>query len=226
MTQEEIKAEVQRQYEIMGEANKRLEYLRTECKHPNTKLGLYSWRIGSTMEKFICTDCDKPLDFNDIKTMKRKTLPVREGVYLHLIALPSDVTDISINDKGGLSFKQYMKSGDVWNTEMLAPEEIGLRLDGITFRIIGLAYELKDAQWAYFNIKGMFPFETDKEQAFYVLKDLGLDPQNTLVIKEDNSLLGVMSNILSTLPLNSDIETNGISDGNIFPSEDDTLLSS
>ncbi len=57
MEQEEIKRECNRMYLMIEVANERLSKLRSECTHPNTFKGNYSWRVGSAMPANICSDC-------------------------------------------------------------------------------------------------------------------------------------------------------------------------
>lgn len=57
MTQEEIKQEVETHYLAIKTAEERIKELRTLCHHPNTKNGLYSYRVGVVDEALICSDC-------------------------------------------------------------------------------------------------------------------------------------------------------------------------
>jgi hypothetical protein len=57
MTQEEIKQDVETHYLAIKTAEERIKELRILCHHPNTKDGLYSYRVGRIDKALICADC-------------------------------------------------------------------------------------------------------------------------------------------------------------------------
>lgn len=63
MTNEEIKAECEAQYAAIKHAEKKLEWLRVECKHENTFEGNWSYRIGNIQPAIICSDCGSLIKF-------------------------------------------------------------------------------------------------------------------------------------------------------------------
>lgn len=66
MSNEEIQADCQIQYEAIRKAEERLKELRALCKHENTFEGNYSWRPGAINRALICTHCGSCLKFLDI----------------------------------------------------------------------------------------------------------------------------------------------------------------
>lgn len=66
MNSEEIKANCEKAYSIIRDAEKMLEAIRKECKHENTFEGNWSWRIGSSMPAIICSDCGSLVKFKDM----------------------------------------------------------------------------------------------------------------------------------------------------------------
>lgn len=65
MTQEEINADCEKQYEAIKKSEDRLKVLRNICKHPNTFEGNYSWRVGAINRAIICSDCGTCIKFVD-----------------------------------------------------------------------------------------------------------------------------------------------------------------
>lgn len=53
--------EVDKYYDIIKDANFKLDEIRKNCPHKETYEGLYMWRIGSAQEMIICKTCDEPL---------------------------------------------------------------------------------------------------------------------------------------------------------------------
>lgn len=66
MANEEIKANCEKCYSIIRDAEKTLEMIRKECKHENTFEGNWSWRIGSSLPAIICNDCGSLVKFKDM----------------------------------------------------------------------------------------------------------------------------------------------------------------
>lgn len=58
MDQKQIKAECEKAYAQIASAETRLKELRALCKHPNTFISNYQWRVGSTIKGEICSDCN------------------------------------------------------------------------------------------------------------------------------------------------------------------------
>lgn len=56
-----IKKECFDLYDQIHRAKIRLDELREICKHKNTHIGNYSYRIGVVDKTIICSDCGKPL---------------------------------------------------------------------------------------------------------------------------------------------------------------------
>ena len=54
-----IRDEVDQLYQTIKEANGELDFIRENCSHKETRIGLYSWRIGCIDNAEICSDCDK-----------------------------------------------------------------------------------------------------------------------------------------------------------------------
>jgi len=63
MTNEEIKAETEQQYTNIKQAEKRLEELRSICKHEKTFKGNYSYRIGVILPAEICEYCGELIKY-------------------------------------------------------------------------------------------------------------------------------------------------------------------
>lgn len=61
--QDQIRWECELQYKNIEFAQKRLEEIRKECKHPNTYQGKYSWRVGAIQDGIICSDCGHLVSF-------------------------------------------------------------------------------------------------------------------------------------------------------------------
>ena len=59
MTRHEIKFETKAMYEVIKNAQARLEEIRTICKHKHTHNENYSWRVGVNSLTTICSDCRK-----------------------------------------------------------------------------------------------------------------------------------------------------------------------
>jgi hypothetical protein len=57
MTNEEIKEDCLRQFDLIKIAQERLIELRNICKHEHTFEGNYSWRLGSIVKAEICSYC-------------------------------------------------------------------------------------------------------------------------------------------------------------------------
>ena len=57
LTQKEIKSECEKLYKTIKESNDLLSEIRKHCLHPNTSIGKYLFRIGSTFDAEICNDC-------------------------------------------------------------------------------------------------------------------------------------------------------------------------
>lgn len=57
MTQLEIQERRDELYDIINEAQSKLEELRATCQHPNKASGSYSYRIGNIQPAMICVDC-------------------------------------------------------------------------------------------------------------------------------------------------------------------------
>jgi hypothetical protein len=49
---------VDKLYKTIANAQKKLEAIRKKCKHKKTRIGLYSWRIGSVSNAELCNACD------------------------------------------------------------------------------------------------------------------------------------------------------------------------
>lgn len=58
MNQSKIKEECSSIYAQISALEDRLKEIRRECTHPNTFIGNYQWRIGSSMKGEICEDCN------------------------------------------------------------------------------------------------------------------------------------------------------------------------
>lgn len=56
-----IKTECDNIYKVIKDATDRLEELRNSCKHENTFIGKYSWRVGCINDAEICSDCGKAI---------------------------------------------------------------------------------------------------------------------------------------------------------------------
>jgi len=59
MTNEEIKSEKDKMYNLIKNAKERLEEIRQICKHENTSVCNYEWRIGSVIPAKVCDYCGK-----------------------------------------------------------------------------------------------------------------------------------------------------------------------
>lgn len=70
MTQEQIKAVCNRQYEHIEYANQRLQDMRSHCKHPKTIEGNYSYRVGVVQPATICSDCGELIRINENHPIK------------------------------------------------------------------------------------------------------------------------------------------------------------
>lgn len=57
MTNQDIKNECERYYEVIKNAKEKLAEIRKECKHTETFQGNYSWRVGATYPALICSSC-------------------------------------------------------------------------------------------------------------------------------------------------------------------------
>jgi ribosomal protein S27E len=57
MKPEEIKAEKERCYKQIKEAENRLAEIRKICKHENTFVGDYQWAVGHICQAVICEYC-------------------------------------------------------------------------------------------------------------------------------------------------------------------------
>lgn len=66
MEQEEIKRQVDCNYETIRRAQSDIEHLRWLCKHPNTFEGNYSWRVGSISPATICSDCGQIVKYSEV----------------------------------------------------------------------------------------------------------------------------------------------------------------
>ena len=64
MTNEEIKADCEKQYKAIEDARIRLKNLRDICKHEHTYQGNYSWRPGSIQPAEICSYCNELIKYN------------------------------------------------------------------------------------------------------------------------------------------------------------------
>lgn len=53
----EIRQECEKMYLQIKQAEDRLKEMREICKHPNTFVGLYEWRVGNIKKGEICSDC-------------------------------------------------------------------------------------------------------------------------------------------------------------------------
>lgn len=58
-----IKDECDMLYQEIEKAQNRLAELRIECKHPETYVGNYSWRIGTMSLAHICIECGEMLGY-------------------------------------------------------------------------------------------------------------------------------------------------------------------
>lgn len=63
MTQPQIKAEAERYYAMIKQAEEGLKILRRSCEHPNTFQGSYSQRVGTSVPAVICSDCGKVVQY-------------------------------------------------------------------------------------------------------------------------------------------------------------------
>jgi hypothetical protein len=63
MSNEEIKADCDKQYGQIADARKRLEEIRAVCKHEQTFEGTYSYRIGVLMPAIICYFCGELINY-------------------------------------------------------------------------------------------------------------------------------------------------------------------
>ena len=64
MTNEEIKSECESHYKSIELSQERLKELREICRHEETFVGNYSWRVGSIMQGTICSFCGKLIKYN------------------------------------------------------------------------------------------------------------------------------------------------------------------
>ena len=63
MTKEEIKKEVETCYDQINVYSKRLEKLRSECKHESTFESNYMSRPGNIQPAILCVYCSKLLQY-------------------------------------------------------------------------------------------------------------------------------------------------------------------
>lgn len=56
-----LREEVDALYIQIQTAQQTLEKLRQKCTHPQTRIGNYSWRIGTIASYHLCVDCDFPV---------------------------------------------------------------------------------------------------------------------------------------------------------------------
>ena len=56
-----MKEECENLYKIIKNSQDRLEQLREICKHEETHIGNYSWRVGSVENAEICNICGKKI---------------------------------------------------------------------------------------------------------------------------------------------------------------------
>jgi len=57
----ELKDRIAHIYIALANLNNELEEIRQKCPHPETRIGLYSYRVGAIHPQRLCTVCDRPL---------------------------------------------------------------------------------------------------------------------------------------------------------------------
>jgi len=76
ITKEQIKEEVEIQYENIKNARESIKLLRERCKHTVTHEGLYSWRVGSEYPATICSHCGELIKLHMGETPKSQPIVI------------------------------------------------------------------------------------------------------------------------------------------------------